>query len=278
MTDHVFNISDPEHWPLLKKRIKNLNILDVDDYRDAFIMRRVESRLRINKINSYWEYIRILEGNDEEKDKLFNEFAINVSNFFRDKSVFEAISGKVLPAIVNAKAKDDDKTVKIWSAGCCSGEEVYSVAILLKEFLGKRMSAFNIMLFATDIDANAIEKAKEGVYEVDELRETKKDYVAKYFKKEEDENIYKISEDIKKMVNFNVGDIKGIKQKNLDLVLCRNTVIYFSQQTKNQLYLDIYNSLNQGGFFVMGRTETLTGDAAKLFKVVDVAERIYQKP
>lgn len=270
------NVSDKQYWALLKKKIKQLHIFNCDNYSDSFLLRRIGCRLRALEINSYSEYMGILEKNFDERSKLLKELTIHVTHFFRDAGLYEKIKENVIPLLMSIKGRESDSKIRIWCAGCSSGEEAYSIAMLLKEVMGSRINRFNISIIGTDIDKASIEKAKAGIYEEARLKETNTAYTKKYFDMSED--YYKIKDEIKELVEFKVGDILStIGPKNIDLLLCRNTVIYFNKELKERLYVDFFNSLSENGYLVLGMTESLLGPASDMFMTVDNVHRIYQK-
>lgn len=218
----------------------------------------------------------MLEDDPEEKKKLLKELTIHVTHFFRDESVYTVIKNRVIPEIIRIKKQKNQKTIKIWSAGCSTGEEPYSIAMLFKEHLGENPDNFRVYIIATDIDNKSIEKAKKGIYPEQQFKETNKYYVTKYFTKMD--NQYQISDEIRHMVDFRVGDILSpFNPKNVDIIFCRNTVIYFDQETKSKLYDDLYYALNNESFLVMGKTETLIGISQGKFQMFDNREKIYCK-
>ena len=162
----------------LLDKVRRERGLDCRQYKISFLKRRLAVRLRARKVESYREYMRLLD--DEEYKKLFEALTINLSYFFRDTSVFKALRDEVLEPLLRRKEEQGRLSLRIWSAGCASGEEPYSVAILLREILGKEIDRWRISLLATDLDVGALERAKRGVYGECSLRGVDPAYIARY--------------------------------------------------------------------------------------------------
>ncbi|MEN3045717.1 MAG: protein-glutamate O-methyltransferase CheR [Candidatus Hydrothermales bacterium] len=239
--------------------------IDLSYYRDNYLERRLRVRMRKNNLNDISLYIEKLENDEEERKKFINEIGINVSYFFRNKSTYDQIKSLVLPDL-KMRGK-----IYIWSAGCASGEEPYSVAILMKE---EGIEGYKI--YATDIDNEALEKAKMGIYEPDKLIETPGELIKKYFEKIN--NKFKISEELKKNINFFFHDItKKPPLTNFDLVLCRNVIIYFVKEKQKLVFENLYLSLKKNGFLILGKTEFLPFEFLDRFEYVSKVERILRK-
>ncbi len=272
-------LTKEQEWIFLKNEIENLRIFQTHHYRDSFLRRRVNVRMRALNIQSYMEYFLVLKKLSEERELLRKELTINVTRFFRDFSVYKLIKEKIIPNILRYKKERSQFSIRCWSAGCSTGEEAYSLAILFKEVLKKEKKRFNLKILGTDLDKPIIDKAKQGIYGEQQLKELKNSdpfLFQKYFIKREDS--YIIDKEVKRLVDFQVGDIlSSTKPQNLDLILCRNTVIYFSDETKKRFYHDLYNILNTNGYLILGKTEKLIGPAQGMFKIFNGRESIYFK-
>lgn len=266
---------DEKEFADLKIIIKKKIGFNCDQYKQAHLKRRLAVRLRANQSGSYKEYMDVLLKNEAELQKLKDTLTVNVTELFRNPETYEVFSKTVLPELVKSKA--DDKTIKIWSAGCSNGEEPYSIAILLREFLGGLTKRYSISIMGTDIDEDSLKKAENGIYQLKQLEKINKERLERFFVKKDDAN-YQVSEDLRRLLKFRHHDmISGPRMFGFDVIFCRNVTIYFEQELQERLYLNFYNALNKGGYFVMGKTETLVGPAGELFEPVDVRERIYQK-
>ncbi|MDY6931072.1 MAG: protein-glutamate O-methyltransferase CheR [Halobacteriota archaeon] len=259
----------------IKRRIFEVRGLDTRQYKDSYIKRRLAVRMRANSAETYMDYLQILKKKTEEFNPLMDSLTINVTEFFRNPETYQAVEGIFRDIIVEKKNRGRN-LLRIWSAGCSSGEEPYSIAILLSEILGDEISDFNITIYATDIDPIILNKAKAGVYKSENLKNVSEARIDKYFKSSGED--YIIRDEIKRMIRFQKLDlIADKKSKSFDMILCRNVVIYFSRELQERLYMDFYTSLNHNGYFVMGKTETLVGESMNRFKSVNKSERIYQK-
>ena len=257
------------------EKVRRERGLDCHQYKLNFLKRRLAVRLRARGVESYREYMRLLD--DEEYEKLFEALTINLSYFFRDDTTFEALRDKVLRPLLQEKAEQGSRLVRVWSAGCAGGEEPYSVAILFHELLGGELQNWRIRILATDLDAGALERAKRGVYGEFSFRGVDPAYIARYFTRLSQRE-YAIKPEIAAMVKFERRDlIADPPPRRLDLILCRNVLIYFSREQQRRLLRAFHSALNDGGYLVIGKTEVLMGTAARLFKPLDLKERIYIK-
>jgi chemotaxis protein methyltransferase CheR len=261
----------------LKKKIFRSTSLDLSQYKDSYLQRRFGVRMRCCNCKDYSDYIGYLDSNQSEYDHLLDDLTINVTQFFRDSIVFKAMEEDVLPLLIYDKVKHGNNDISIWSAGCSSGEEPYSIAIMLRELLGEDLDNFEINILASDIDDASLEAAAVGKYLPRQVTNVKKEYLERYFELQGE--MYQLSEDIMSMVEFRKIDLIASKPPYLfDCIFCRNVVIYFTREMQENLYMKFYQALNPSGYFVMGNTETLVGDASKLLNTFKSRERIYQKP
>lgn len=260
----------------LKKHIYSATTLDCDQYKDTYLQRRFAVRMRATSTHDYNDYIRFLGSHPEEYDELMRDITINVTQFYRDEFVFKAVEEEILPLLIYDKVMKGRNIIRIWSAGCSSGEEPYSLAIIMRELLGDDIDNFHLTIMGTDIDEGSIQTALTGSYLPRQVTNIPKPYLQKYFTF--DGTNYQLSEEIMSMVEFKFLDLfKGSAGHNWDVIFCRNVVIYFTKEMQERLYMNFYNSLGDGGYFVMGNTESLVGDAQKAFIQVKTRERIYQK-
>lgn len=258
----------------LRKRIFKERGLDLGQYREKCLKRRIDIRLRATGVPTYMDYMAVLKKDPLEYDKLFDILTINVTNFFRDSSTYRIIEDKVIPELVSSKKKQSKKIIRVWSAACASGEEPYSTAILFHKILGKRIKDYLISIYATDIDEKVMEKAKKGEYEAGAVSEVDEKILRRYFDRNQK---YTLKEEIKQMVRFKRHDLISDRPlTNLDIILCRNVLIYFSRDLQIRLFDKFYEGLNQGGYLILGKTESLAGESAGLFQPVSIRERIYQ--
>lgn len=260
---------------LLDKLYKDRNV-DFRDYRNRCIKRRIATRMRSVGVESYAEYMKVLDTVKTEYEKLIDSLTINVTEFFRNPEVFTVFERSVLPDIIETKTGRKTKVVRIWSAGCASGEEPYTIAIILNEYLKRQKQDIICNIFATDIDDKVLERAKKAVYAPGSLHEVSRAILEKYFIPE-GENFRLINE-IRDMVRFKKHDLIMDKPlERLDLVFCRNVMIYFEKNLQEKIFSNFYHALNPGGYYVMAKVETLSVTFSDLFEIVDRRERIYRK-
>ncbi len=265
---------EPWFSVLIKSMLKERG-LDLSQYREKCMKRRIDVRLRATGAHTYPEYMAFLKKDPSEYDRLFDTLTINVTDFFRDKIAYRVIEKEVIPELLLSKKKKGMKIIRIWSAGCASGAEPYSLAILFHQILEKRPGDFLISIYATDIDKKVIEKAKMAEYEAGAVSKVDGKILNRYFNRDLK---YTLKEEIKQMVKFKRHDLISEKPlSHLDIIMCRNLLIYFSRNLQVKLFNRFYEGLNPGGYLVLGKTESLGGDAAELFKPISIRERIYQK-
>jgi chemotaxis protein methyltransferase CheR len=267
---------DTQNFESLKKAIKENLDFDSSIYSDNFLKRRIEVRLRFLGINTYLNYMTFLKANKSECDKLKKELTIHTTNFYRDSSMYNFLTTKLIPDLVIQKKKTNSNSIKVWSAGSSTGEEAISIAICFCEALGNNLGDFRIKIMGTDYDKNTVERANLALYDEIQFSEMPLNLRDKYFSKINDQ--YSPLPLVKNLVSYSFGDILSPdKPKGIDVVFCRNTVIYFDLESKSRRYVQIYDMLPEGGFFIMGKTEILQGKARDLFKIYSNDERIYQK-
>lgn len=185
----------------------------------------------------------------------------------------------VLPAIYENKINSEDRppSLRIWSAGCSSGEEPYSIALLLQEDFRKELLRFPTNIMATDLDEEMIRRGREGIYDFKALKELQPQLIEKYFIPLSDGR-YKILDKAKKLVTFKKRNIMEDKvYSEQDIIFCRNILIYFAREQQEQILLKLASALSKGGFLILGKAETLIAESRKLFKMISARERIYQK-
>jgi chemotaxis protein methyltransferase CheR len=220
-------------------------------------------------------YDAFISRDEEEFRLLMDELTINVTQFYRDPLVFNAIAEEILPLIIYNKSRHNQRTIRIWSAGCSSGEEPYTLSMVANDLLDG-YEEYSVSITATDIDQYSLEVAEEGKYAERQLVSLPLAYKQRYFEK--DGQDYSVREEVRRLVKFKRCDLfSEVAGKNYDLILCRNVVIYFTKECQEDLYMRFYDSLIDDGYLVLGNTENLNGPAAELLTQVKSRERIYQK-
>lgn len=267
--------SEDQDYLKLKSLIKRNLGFNSEQYKDSHFKRRIDVRMRATGSKDFGEYVQYLNTYKDEYTYLMDTLTVNVTNFFRNSETYEVVEKEVLPAIIRSKSTGL-RNIRIWSAGCSIGVEAYSIAILLRKILGSNFFRYNIQITGTDIDNEILKKAEEAAYTEIEMKEVPEDIRVKYF--DYDGGSYHLKDEIKKVVKFRRNDlISGEKLSGFDAIFCRNVTIYFEKHLQEKLYMDFYNGLNKGGFFVMGKTETLIGPSKDMFRTFNSRERIYQK-
>ena len=265
-----------ESFKMLLGRIFDDRGLDFRQYHKAVIKRKVASRIYLNNLKSYFDYASFLSRNPQEYDKLLEELCINVSEFFRDSEVWVTVR-YLFETLINQKKTRNESSIRIWSAGCASGEEPYSIAILLKELLKEDFRRSSIELYATDIDKKCLTQAKFGLYPKESLKNVEEKRLKGCFSPDAAGG-YRIGQEFREMVRFQYLDmINEAPITDVDVIFCRNVFIYFNRSLQELLLTKFYNSLKPGGYLVKGRAETIFTEAKDIFENVDMNARIYRK-
>jgi chemotaxis protein methyltransferase CheR len=254
----------------LKRNLQEKSGVNFSGYRDEYLKRRMQIRLRATNTNTFGRYLQYLAKNPDEYSVLLNEITVNYTIFMRDTDVYHYLEYQILPKILQKSP------VRIWSAGCATGEEPYSLAILVHKLIGSKLSSHSVAIYASDIDKDALAKAAKGEYQEKQLQGVNGLIVDNYFTKEN--GIYKVKDHVKQLVHFEEFDLmKPATRTNLDLILCRNVMIYFSREGQQKVHMNFYQALRDGGYFVSGKAEILSGEPAAKFVPIDIKTRVYQK-
>jgi two-component system CheB/CheR fusion protein len=248
---------------------------DFSQYKQNTLTRRVERRMAVQQIERVEEYIHYLQQNAAEVKALFCDLLIGVTSFFRDRDAFEALEKQVIPRLLSQKPAG--AAVRIWVPGCSTGEEAYSIAILLEEQMEAQKQHFKIHVFATDIDSRAVEQARGGVYPASIAADVSPERLARFFTQEPDGSAYRIRKGIRDMLVFSEQNvIKDPPFSKLDLISCRNLLIYLGGELQKKLVPLFHYALNPDGFLFLGTSETV-GDFAHLFATLDRKLKVYQR-
>ena len=246
---------------------------DFREYKTASVERRVNKRLFEHHLETYGQYAALLDRSPNEYGKLFDTLLINVSEFFRDPEAWDLIESEIIPGILAKKTKGD--SIRVWSAGCSTGEEPYSLAILLAEKLGDTITDYEIRIYATDIDEKALGEARSGRFAYDKLKNVDAGLLEKYFTP--DNGFYKIQRSVRQMIAFGRQDlVSDAPISRLDMIICRNVLIYFKSDLQNRVIANFHYALNEGGYAFFGKSESMMV-GSKLFEAVDKKWRIFEK-
>ncbi len=251
--------------------LKNASGIDFTYYKRSTILRRIERRMLVTHTATLSEFARLLGDSAEEVNTLVKEILIGVTNFFRDPAFFEKLKYNAIYKIV--ERANENEPIRVWSAGCSTGEEAYSLAILFQEVMEELQVKRDVKIFATDVDSRAIEQAGKGVYSENIIDDVTPDRLAKFFLKQNDQ--YHISKDLRRMIVFATHNMFSDPPfGKLDLICCRNVMIYFQPVLRRGLFAIFHSALKKGGFLFLGKSET-AGEYVSLFKPVCSAEKIY---
>lgn len=222
--------------------------LNLSAYKETQLKRRIESLINSCGAKGYRDYFHLLDKDSHQRERFFDKITINVSEFFRNEDIFEALEKDVIPDLCRG-----NRHLKIWSAACSNGAEPYSIAIILND----SFPSVEYIIYATDIDSNILRIAQEGVYDERVLKGVSKERLRKYFVKD-GSGKYRVTPEVKENVRFRKHDLleEGF-ERNYDLIVCRNVMIYFTRETQNVLYRKLYDSLKDGGILFVGATENI---------------------
>lgn len=263
--------------------LKKARGYDYSGHHPTMLMRRMGVRMGETNSPDIGSYEKFLHNNPEEIDNLIDALTITVSNFFRNPFTFEFIEKQIIPSIIFSKTKLNEHSLRIWSAGCATGEEPYSMAILLREYLTHESVNFALSIFATDLDKKNLIQAKKGIFDAASMQEVKLKILNKYFKLESD--LYKLQPAIKQMVNFSQYNLLNEENYappesvfgNFDIILCRNVLIYYQAHYQEKIFNKLYRSLSPGGYLVLGEAETLSERYRSKFDEINRIAKVYQK-
>ena len=249
--------------------------IDFRPYKASTVLRRVERRMAVVHAGTLQDYAHYLEGHPEESAALVKALLIKVTEFFRDPDAFQFIRHSILPGMVD-RARSDDRRLRLWSAGCATGEEAYSLAMIVSDLVGAESADWSIRVFATDLNEEAVEFARRGVYPAAMLTNVPEGYRARFFEPM-DRGSFRVTKILRQMVIYGQQDLsRGVPFPRIDLVVCRNLLIYFQAELQAEL-LDLfaYSLQTTGGFLFLGKAETARPSTAS-FELVNKKWKIYR--
>jgi len=242
-------------------------------YKDNTLLRRIDRRITITKTSTIEKYVIYLETNPKELEFLFREILIGVTNFFRDKEAFKHLQEKVIPELF--KNKINAKIIRIWIPACSTGEEAYSIAILINEYKERIKKDIKVQIFGTDIDDVAIEKARQGIYPDGVAVDIPTEYIKKYFNLHD--NMLQIKKSIRNDIVFATQNvITDPPFSKMDLISCRNLLIYLLSDIQNKMLLLFHYALNDNGFLFLGSSESIT-KVSSYYRVIEKKWKIFQR-
>ena len=246
---------------------------DLEAYKERCILRRIYLKVRSKGYNDLGTYYRVLSRQPEELEHLFQYLTINVTEFFRNPSAFKYLERNIFPRVMAEHSHHG--TFEVWSAGCSSGQEPYSLAITLLRAKKRHRISTQINVFATDVDKAILAKAKAGVFSRESLKNLEEEDIREFFM--EGEKGYSVSNEVRECVTFSVGDVlKERPGARHSLIVCRNLLIYFSSENQERVISGFSRNLFDGGYLMLGKAETLIGKNRLYFQSISPTERIYR--
>jgi chemotaxis protein methyltransferase CheR len=269
---------DPEGFALLTGEIARAAGMQLGDYKEKVLRRRIAVRMRARGAESYGAYGDLLRQDPAELEKLKDALTINVTRLYRNPETWDRLRALVLPGLLARR----EGAVRVWSAGCSSGEEPYTLAMILAEEaerMGKHAWAGKPRIVATDIDELIMARARAGRYPSSAFMEMPPELTAKYFRPVGTDD-REVIPALRRLVDVRRQDLlrEPPPTPPYDLVVCRNVVIYFDRDGQERLFAHFADALTPGGFLLLGKVETLMGAARERLEVVDVRERIFRRP
>ncbi|HEX6574904.1 MAG TPA: protein-glutamate O-methyltransferase CheR [Gemmatimonadaceae bacterium] len=268
--------ADEPGFVALCKKIERDKGFRCSSYKDTCLRRRISVRMRAKNATSFADYAGLLDTDPVEYERLVDTLTINVSKFFRNPETYACITAKVLPELWASRSP----ILRIWSAGCATGEEPYSLAVLMREHaiaVGDLPGLDRVRVIGSDVDRTALSMASKGRYPATAFVDTPPSVVDKYFPAEH--GMHSVSPEIRKLVAFDQRDLleRASPGGRFHMIVCRNVIIYFTRETQESLFETFHDLLLPGGFLVLGKVETLLGKSRELFAPVSSRERIYRR-
>jgi two-component system CheB/CheR fusion protein len=264
--------ADPDFEALLEYLKRNRGF-DFTGYKRPSLMRRIRKRMQSVGVEEFAEYMDHLEVHPDEFTSLFNTILINVTGFFRDAPAWEYLRQVIVPRLIEAKADTDP--IRVWSAGCASGEEAYSLGILLAEALGAEPFRERVKIYATDVDEEALAKARQATYSSREVNDLAQEQLEQFFEAGGGQNAFR--KELRRSVIFGRHDlIQDAPISRIDLLVCRNVLMYFNAETQARILARFHFALNDPGYLFLGKSETLL-TRAETYRPIDLKHRIFQK-
>jgi chemotaxis methyl-accepting protein methylase len=259
----------------LTKKISRERGFACASYKEKCLRRRIAVRMRARGVHTYADYARVLDTDPTEYERLLDALTINVTKLFRNWPVYESILERVVPTLFELETPQ----IRVWTAGCASGEEAYSLAILFHRYAASRAmlpQLDRVRVLGTDIDRRSLAAAGRGEFKEADFAETPPELRERYFSAA---SPFTVAPAIRKLVRFERRDLLEDEPPagGFDLISCRNVLIYFDRETQERLFETFYRALAPGGYLVLGKVETLLGPARSRFTPIDARERIFHR-
>jgi chemotaxis protein methyltransferase CheR len=261
-----------DDFDALKRHIEQTLKIQCGNYKEDYIKRRLLSRMRSTNTTTHGEYLKYLKATPAELEVLRNALTINVTEFFRDNDVYEILKKEILPDLFSKR-----KRLRIWCAGCSTGEEPYSIAMILHEIMSTNKE-LSVQILASDIDKVVLAKAQEGIYAPKAMVKLSESQIHRHFTKLPDGN-FQAKQHLKDIIRFRPHDLMGGTPVSrwLDLITCRNVTIYFTENQKDDLARLFHDALVTDGYYIMGKTEYLGRQVENLFVAKNSVQKIFTR-
>lgn len=269
---------EEQYFAQVQRHLLRSRGMDLTGYSPSFVMRAIRKRIGRSDSESYAAYVKLLLKSEEETNELLNALSINVTEFFRDKGAFETFQAKAIRPLLQQKVGSPGGILRIWSAGCGTGQETYTLAMCLLEEAKDFGSAPRpiMSVVGTDISKTALAKAKRGFYSAEEVKGVPKRLLAEYFQPQGEG--YEVTEVLRRHTRFHAENLLDPpSSKFFDAIVCRNVLIYFSRPSHELVLRNLHDALRAGGYLMLGRTEALIGEMRSRYDVVDHENRILRK-
>jgi two-component system CheB/CheR fusion protein len=269
-------VADPTADRDFTRLIEKLRVdhnFDFREYKPASLARRIRSRMSVVRQDTFGGYLQYLTGHPDEYVALFNTILINITTFFRDPPAWAALRASVIAAIVEEAR--ESRSIRMWSAGCASGEEPYSLAIVLADALGEHAPEYDVKIYATDVDEQALATARHGLYSTEQVKAVEPRLLQRHFTREG--TMFRFRRDLRRWCIFGRHNLaKDPPLSHLDLIVCRNVLIYFSSDLQDKIIPMFHYALRESGFLFLGRAESLLVRSRR-FTPVDLKWRIFRR-
>jgi two-component system CheB/CheR fusion protein len=265
-------ITDTGFRPLLEKLSATYHF-DFREYKEISLARRIRTRMAQVRVDDFEAYARYLDAHPDEHVALFNTILINVTGFFRDPEAWRVLAAEVIPNVVAEAASS--RSIRLWSAGCSSGEEVYSLAMLLAEHLGGEAVGYAIKIYGTDVDEDALGAARHAAYRAEHLKEVPDTLLDRYFTR--DGHLNRVRRDLRRWCIFGHHNLtQAPPLSHIDLLVCRNVLIYFQSDLQERVLARFHYAIRDGGYLFLGRSESLLA-RSRMFTPVHLKWRIFRR-
>lgn len=266
-------ILDPTFEALLDY-LRQAHGFDFTSYKRSSLMRRMQRRMQVLDISSYSDYGDYLKKNSEEFTPLFSTIENNFTDFFRDALAWKHLATEILPRIIGGKPESEP--IRVWSAGCASGEETYSLAIILDQALGREQFRARVRIYGTDVDADALNQARQANYRASQVVGIPSELLNQYFEPTEDNYIF--CKDLRRSIIFAHHNLVGnAPMSQIDLLVCRNVLIYFNIESQTRIMIRFHFGLKDSGFLFLGNAEMIPTDITSIFTSVNLQHRTFTK-